>query len=151
MPENYRVVLAGFANDLSLDPEAFIKFEEIVVNRVTVSFEYRGDDNDGDVLFLSHLGTPTDDDLPLLREQLLEGNYLWIGSCGCTLSLNPLTGEVALGLVVPIHRLGQGERRRELLSLFVQVARVWIDRISNGEFGNENAQAASLSSLESRV
>lgn len=141
MSHAYRQLLTDFAHAVGLEPvDHFLDSEEVVIDDVTISLYFEGDEALGDVVFFALLGAPGDARLNDVALVLLEANYLWAGTGGATLGLNAQTGQVALSGRMPLDTL-DGDALASLLAAFADSASFW-GRFVRGELPADQAQAA---------
>lgn len=124
MNQAYKNLLTTFANEVGLDPEGFLRTEELVIDDITVSLYFEGDEEIGEVVAFSLLGTPADDRLREVTGVLLEANYMWAGTGGATLGMNPENNKVMIGVRLPLDGL-TGESLATVLDAFVDTASFW--------------------------
>ena len=125
MSQAYRNLLTEFANEIGLQPlDQFLETEEVVIDDVTVSLFFEGDEELGDVVFFSLLGKPSAERLPAVTRVLLEANYLWAGTGGATLGMSPDDGTVIIAARLPLDTLN-GAALASLLDSFVDSASFW--------------------------
>ncbi|HZY20490.1 MAG TPA: CesT family type III secretion system chaperone [Ramlibacter sp.] len=124
MIETYNRVLQSFAEQMGIDPQAFAKTQEVVVDDVAVGLAYEGDEQVGDLLYFTDLGAPQAHRAPDVHRTLLEANNLWAGTGGATLGLQHETGHVVLCGRIDVAGV-TGESLAMLLDAFVDNAQVW--------------------------
>jgi Tir chaperone protein (CesT) family len=134
----YRHLLAALAHEVGLDAEAFVQAEEIVIDDITVSLYFEGDEDLGEVVFFSLLGQPAPERAAEAAQVLLQANYLWLGTGGATLGLHPDSGQVLIAGRTPLEGL-DGAALASLLDSFTDTASFW-RRYLRGEIGS-HAQA----------
>lgn len=121
----YPALLSAFANAVGLpDAEAFVRTEEVVVDDITVSLYYEGDENIGEVVCFSLLGKPDAANLAKVSQVLLEANYLWAGTGGATLGMSPEDQKVMCAVRLQIDGL-TGESLASTIDAFVDTASFW--------------------------
>ncbi|MBY4599475.1 CesT family type III secretion system chaperone [bacterium BD-1] len=121
----YPALLSAFADAVGLpDAGAFLKTEEVVVDDITVSIYYEGDESIGEVVCFSMLGKPDAADLPKVSQVLLEANYLWAGTGGATLGMSPEDQKIMCAVRLQIDGL-TGESLASTIDAFVDTASFW--------------------------
>lgn len=135
MSQAYRNLLTEFAREVGLQPiEQFLETEEIVIDDLTVSLYFEGDEELGEVVFFSLLGEPSSERMSSVTRVLLEANYLWAGTGGATLGIRPDNGAVCIAARFPLDTLN-GRALASLLESFVDSASFW-RRYVAGEIGS---------------
>ena len=125
MSQAYKNLLSEFANEIGLQPlEQFLETEEVVIDDITVSLYFEGDEDLGDVVFFSLLGKPSGERQPAVTRVLLEANYLWAGTGGATLGMSPEDGTVIMAARLPLDTLN-GAALASILDAFVDSASYW--------------------------
>ena len=121
----YPALLSAFSTAVGLsEPELFLQTEELVIDEITVSFAYEGNDDIGEVVFFAQLGKPEASRLPEVAQVMMEANYLWVGTGGATLALSPKDQEVVCAARLPIDTL-TGEALASVLDSFIDTATFW--------------------------
>lgn len=131
-PQTYEQILRSLAVDVGLDPEELLSTEEIVVDHETIGLQLDGDPQSGDLVFFAVLGKPSAGGRERVLRTLLEANHFWIGTGGCTLGLQPETGNVILCGRIRLEDI-DGPQLAGLLDAFADTSaywRDWIDRAS---------------------
>jgi hypothetical protein len=121
---SYQEVLSALARHVGLDAQELLSTEEIVVDGLPIGLQLDGEDWVGDLLFFSVLGTPVPEQLQRIMRTMLEANYFWIGTGGCTLGLQQDTGAVTLCGRIHLDELS-GETLAALLDGFADTAAFW--------------------------
>jgi len=125
MSQAYKNLLTAFANEVGLNPvERFLETEELVIDDITVSLYFEGDDEVGEVVFFSLLGIPAEDRMAEVVRVALEANYLWAGTGGATLGISPDTSHVVIAARLPLDTLS-APALASLLDSFVDTASFW--------------------------
>lgn len=120
----YTELLSDFARHAGLhEIDLFLQTEEIVVDDITVSMYYEGDETLGEIVLFSHLGKIQSNDEQVLQV-LMQANYLWAGTGGASLSLNPVDQQIACAVRLPVDTL-HGEALASIIDSFVDTASFW--------------------------
>lgn len=143
MSQAFTNLLTSFAQEVGLSAvDHFLQTKEIVIDGITVSLYFEGDDDLGEVVFFSLLGTPSDERMAGVVRVLLEANYLWVGTGGATLGISPENNKVIISARMPLDTLN-GLALASLLDSFVDSASFW-RRYVNGELKQEQVSGADL-------
>ena len=119
----------------------------LMIDDVAISFELGLSDES--LYIYSLLGAAPDDDVEAVYAELLHANFIFEGTRGSTLSVDPHTGGIALIREERLESLRLA-RFESVVEEFVDVAERWMKRIENGDFKARPAarQANSPSSTE---
>lgn len=135
MIETYNNLLRDFANHVGLDPQAFAKTQEVVVDGLAVGLSYDGNEQVGDIVYFTDLGAPADHRRASVYQTLLEANNLWVGTGGATLGLQP-SGRVVLCGRMDVAGVS-GESLAMVLDLFIDTAQYWQRFVQDEPTGDE--------------
>lgn len=124
MSISYQALLIQLAKQAGVDAEALASTEEIVIDGISIGLQLDGTEQEGDVLFFTTLGAPAVGHFESIARTLLEANSLWVGTGGCTLGIQPETGEVTLCGRAPLAAL-DGSSMAEVLAGFTDLADFW--------------------------
>lgn len=135
MSARYLELLAAFANEIGLPkPESLLETKELIVDEITISLLYEGDDQMGDVILFSALGDISAERTSEILHVAMEANYLWAATGGATLGMS---GRVlAMALRVPLILL-DATSLANAVSAFTETATFW-RRYTNGELERLN-------------
>lgn len=128
-PLSYDQVLEDFARDVGLDAAELALTQEVVIDGFAVGLQNDGDPLQGDLVFATACGTPDAGQFAGLARTMLQANYFWVGTGGCTLGVHPDSGAVTLCGRIAIDGL-TGPGLAALLDTFVEVAVFWRDLIA---------------------
>lgn len=119
--------IQALADYLGLDARQLALSQELVVDGLEVGFMQEGadDEDPGDFVFFSRLGTPLPVHAAAVYKVLLEANSLWLGTAGFTLGLHAGSGDVLLCGRVPLDPAPEPQAFMPLLTQFVATAQMW--------------------------
>jgi hypothetical protein len=103
-----------------------------MVDNEAIGLHLDGDPQRGDLVFFTALGKFAAVGGERVTRTLLEANHFWIGTGGCTLGLQPETGQVILCGRIRLEDI-DGPQLAGLLDAFADTSaywRDWIDRAS---------------------
>ncbi|OZI43405.1 CesT family type III secretion system chaperone [Bordetella genomosp. 4] len=144
MASRYVDVLTAFAGEIGLpSTEQFLKTKELIVDGITISLFYEGDDRAGDVVMFSALGEISAERTTEILQVAMEANYLWAATGGATLGISSNT--LAMSLRVPLILL-DAHSLANVVGGFTQTAMFW-RRYVNGELD----RAGPSTGLEQRL
>lgn len=127
--DTYRELLAAAARELTLDPEEFLRTEELVFDGLVIGLTYDGDEDIADVVFFARLGAPAPADQARVYATLLEANSLWVGTGGATLAVHGPSQQVLICGRIPVEgTTPQG--LVQVLDVFTEAAQFWQDFVA---------------------
>lgn len=123
-PQAYEDLLSAFAARVGLDPRAFLKTQELVIEGLHIGLTYAGQGGAGDLLYFANLGAPAAGREAVVYKALLQANHMWAGTGGATLGVQMDTGNVVLAGQLDFRELGP-EGLAGLLDAFAETAIFW--------------------------
>lgn len=149
MKLSFPKLLATFAKHVGLDPVALDATQELVIDNHTIGLTLDGDENVGDLVMFTVLGTPAPDYLVKIAPVLLQANNFWAGTGGATIGLQSETGAIMLCARTPLQDLS-AESLAAVLSAYADTATYWTAFVE-GTFVQEDTPMASLLNHASRA
>ena len=111
---------------------SFFEFVSTTMDRLVRGAHVLGENDAGDiVLFMAEIGVPPPEEgLETLYRVALQANWLYGGTSGSTLTINPEDGSLWLEKYTWLERL-DGDKALEMVDRFADVANTWKELVAN--------------------
>ena len=124
MIDRYDQLLRAFAAHLGIDEDTFADTQEVVIDGLAVGLDLEGTEDFADVVYFCTLGAPARARVAEVYKTALQANYLWAGTGGATISLQPETDRFLIAGRVDLDGL-EAAGLAALLDAFVDTAGFW--------------------------
>jgi len=124
-------LIEAFAAEVGLDAQALLASQEVVIDGLAIGLAYEGGDQFADFIYFVDLGAPPEHRKHEAYEMMLQANYLWAGTGGATLGVQPDTGHVILAGRLELEGM-TAQSLAALLDVFVDTATFWKSYLADG-------------------
>ncbi|MCD2513523.1 CesT family type III secretion system chaperone [Comamonas endophytica] len=143
MRQTYDALLTSLAEEIGLDAPSLLSTEEILIDNLPISLQFEGNDEHGDVLLCSLLGTVPAQRWAEVARTLLWANHGGTGTRGGTLGVVPEDDMVTMTMRRPLQSL-DADKLAALLGWMTDTCLAWRDYVS----GESSAEPPELFQMQ---